>query len=154
MPESQIAVTYQAYTTWCPRKVTRKRKIPESQHRPSNISGGSSASFIRSTWKSWQQPHSQSTPHRQWLSLKSRLPSSLQQPRKSEAGLQSPVTLTNAQKIAESPRKPYAPLQFFPLVPLFNFSFFSFFLLSLQLGQEVFSTKHFRTTLPQRTSRG
>ncbi len=154
MPMSEIVVTYRAYTTWCLGKATRKRKIPGNQHWPSNTSGGSSAPFIRSTQKSWQQPHPQMTLQRQLLNLQSRLARSHQQPSKSEAGLKRPVALTSAKKIAERPRKPSGPLQLFPSVPLFNFFFFWFFIRSLQLGQEVFSTKHFRTAFPKRTPRG
>ena len=154
MPGSQIAVTYQAYTTWCLGKATRKKKIPESQHRPSITYVGSSALFIRRTQKSQQQLYPQLTPHCEWLRLQTILPRSPEQPSKSEIGLQRPMALTSKQKIAERPQKPSGPLQLFPPVPLFNFSFFWFFLLSLQLGQEVFSTKHFQTALPQRTSRG
>ena len=124
MSRSQIAVTYQAYTTWCSGKATWKRKIPGSQHRPSNTSGGSSAPFIRSTLKSRQQLHPQLTPHRQWLSLQSKLPRSPQQPSKSKVGLQKAVALTSAQKIAERPQKPSGLLQLFSPVPLFNCFFF------------------------------
>ncbi len=134
IPGSQIAVTLKAYITWCPGKATWKGKIPGSQHRPSNTSGGSSALFIRSIRKSRQQPHAQSTPHHQWLSLQSRLPRNPQKPRKSEAGLQRLVALTSPQKIVERSQKPYSPLQLLLPVPLLNFFFFWFFLLSLQLG--------------------
>ncbi len=104
MPGSQKA-TYQAYTTWCHRRTTRKRKIPRSQHRSSNTSGRSSAPSIRSTRRSRQLLPSQPIPlhqrHGPQSSQQPSLSQSLKQPNKSEAGLQKPVTLTNEQKKAE-----------------------------------------------------
>ncbi len=104
MPGSQKA-TYQAYTTWCHGRATRKKKIPGSQHRPSNTSGGSSAPSIRSTRRSRQLPPLQPIPLRQGLGLQSSQQASLfqspQQPNESGAGLQRPVALTSKQKRAE-----------------------------------------------------
>ena len=57
MQKSQRVATYQAYTTWCHGRATQKRRIPGSQHQPSNISGDYSALFTKSTQRSQQQPH-------------------------------------------------------------------------------------------------
>ena len=68
MRENQNRVIYQASTTWCLGKGTRRKRIPGSQPQRSSTLESSSARSTRTTLTSRRRLLLQSTPHHRWPS--------------------------------------------------------------------------------------